>query len=142
MSKRVRVIVEGREYIVEVGDLEESPIRATVNRRTYQVEVPQQQDSTGEEGEVPVVKPAPVAKKSVPSTPAVANSAITAPMPGNIIDIKVKAGDTVQSGDVVCVLEAMKMNNLIRSIRTGVVASVDVRTGQAVDYGEVLVTFE
>ena len=49
MSKRVTVIVEGREYIVEVGDLGESPIKATVNQRTYHVEVPPQNASSKEQ---------------------------------------------------------------------------------------------
>ena len=50
MSKRVTVIVEGREYIVEVGDLAESPIKATVNQRTYHVEAPRHEHSIGRSG--------------------------------------------------------------------------------------------
>ena len=63
-------------------------------------------------------------------------------MPGNIIEVKVKAGDDVQPGDVICVLEAMKMNNMIYADRAGVIASVAVIAGQAVDYGATLVTFQ
>ena len=74
--------------------------------------------------------------------PAAARSAITAPIPGNIVEVKVKAGDSVNPGDVVCVLEAMKMKNMIHTNLAGVIASVDVVAGQAVDYGTVLVTLE
>jgi biotin carboxyl carrier protein len=137
MSKRVTVIVEGREYIVEVGDLRESPIKAVVNQKTYHVEVPQQNTlSSGQDA------PAPIAKKTAPNMPAAARSAITAPIPGNIVEVKVKAGDSVNPGDVVCVLEAMKMKNMIHTNLAGVIASVDVVAGQAVDYGTVLVTLE
>ena len=141
MSKRVTVIVEGREYIVEVGDLEESPIKATVNRRTYHVEVPPQNSpSAGQvSSDDTSTQEAP---KSVPSHPEAESSAITAPMPGNIVEVNVKAGDRVNPGDTVCVLEAMKMKNLIHTNIAGVIASVEVIPGQAVDYGEVLVTIE
>ena len=141
MGKRVTVIVEGREYIVEVGDLKGSLIKATVNQRIYHVEVPRENAPSAEQVE-PTAAPAPVSKKATSSPKASANSAITAPMPGNIVEIKVKAGDSVNPGDVVCVLEAMKMKNKIHTNQAGVVASVDVILGQAVDYGEVLVIFE
>jgi biotin carboxyl carrier protein len=144
MSKRVTVIVEGREYIVEVGDLGESPVKATVNNRTYQVEVPQQETSQHApepEPETPVATRKPPDRQDPPKRPARAGKAINAPMPGNIIEVRVKAGDSIQPGDVVCVLEAMKMNNMIYADRPGVIASVEVVAGQAVDYGAPLVTF-
>ena len=151
MSKKVTVIVEGREYIVEVGDLSESPIRATVNQRTYNVQVPS----------APAAKPAapaadtapkpvpaaPAPKPAAPAIPTPASSpgsmkAITAPMPGDILQVEVEKGSNVCAGDVICVLEAMKMKNMIRSPQAGVIASVEVLPGQAVDYGAVLVTFK
>ncbi len=141
MSKRVTVIVEGREYIVEVGDLNDSPIKATVNQRTYQVEVPRQ-STQPTVPDTPVAAPVPGVARAAQSAPSPANSAITAPMPGNVVEVKVKAGDRVQSQDVICVLDAMKMNNMIYTDRPGVIATVDVVAGQAVDYGAVLVTFQ
>jgi biotin carboxyl carrier protein len=145
MSKRVAVIVEGREYIVEVGDLTESPIRATVDNRTYLVTTPgaaappdTEPPSTG-----PVqLTPGPEDRDSAPGGPDATGSAITAPMPGNITAVKVKAGEKLKAGDVVCVLEAMKMNNMIYADRAGVIASVEVTAGQAVDYGAPLVIFQ
>jgi glutaconyl-CoA decarboxylase len=140
MSKRVTVIVEGREYIIEVGDLGESPITATVNQRTYHVEAPRHGVQSADP-EAPATAPVPEIQKVVPGVPTSETSAITAPMPGNILEVKVKAGDSVQPGDVVCVLDAMKMNNMIYSDRAGVIASVDAVAGRDVDYGTVLVTF-
>ena len=141
MSKRVTVIVEGREYVVEVGNLNESPITATVNQRTYQVEVPGQNEETAVQAAPPAAS-TPTSEKAASNPPSDSNSAITAPMPGSILETKVKTGDSVNPGDVVCVLEAMKMKNKIHTNRAGVIASVDVIAGQDVDYGAVLVTFE
>ena len=60
---------------------------------------------------------------------------VTAPMPGTILDVKVKAGDAVKSGQLIAILEAMKMENEIFSPRDGVVAQVVAAKGSAVDTG-------
>jgi len=65
-----------------------------------------------------------------------------APMPGKVLSVAVAAGTAVREGDAVAVLEAMKMENLIRSPRAGVVAGVSVQPGQAVEKGAVLLTYE
>lgn len=154
MSKKVTVIVEGREYIVEVGDLAERPIRAVVNQKTYRVQVPSQSAQASlfapppapaeRAGAKPAASPtpAPVQKQAAYSAPAGDASGIFAPLPGNIVEVQVRPGDSVQPGDVVCVLEAMKMKNMIRSNRSGQIATVEVNVGQEVDHGAVLVTFE
>jgi len=147
MTKQVTVIVEGREYRVEVGDLSERPIRATVNQKTYNVQVPETHQAPARPAAPAPAAPAAAAPAlAAPAAPAEApaapGSAITAPMPGDIVEVNVSVGDKVQPGDVVCLLEAMKMRNQIRTSRAGVIASVDVGPGQAVDYGAVLVTFE
>lgn len=146
MSKKVTVIVEGREYVVEVGDLSETPVRATVNNKTYHVDVPERSQQFSKSADAPEpaqpkVSASPAKTKSPVSLPT-GGSVISAPLPGDIIEVRVKPGDSVDAGDVVCVLEAMKMKNMIRSGHQGVIASVEVSPGQAVDHGEVLVTFE
>ena len=145
MTKKVTVIVEGREYIVEVGDLDSSPIMATVNKKVYQVEVPQKQATSQASAPAPAspqpTRSAPPPKQAAAAPPASGN-AITAPMPGDILEVRVKPGDQVNPGDVVCVLEAMKMKNMIRSASGGKVATVEVDAGQAVEYNAILVTFE
>jgi biotin carboxyl carrier protein len=67
---------------------------------------------------------------------------VIAPMPGNIMDIRVGVGDHVSYKQELCNLEAMKMKNSIRSPRDGVIAAVKVREGQTVAYGDVLFVFE
>jgi biotin carboxyl carrier protein len=66
---------------------------------------------------------------------------IKAPMPGLIIELKVKDGDTVQQGDTLLILEAMKMENIIKSPGTGTVRSVKIAKGQSVEKNQVLIEF-
>ena len=65
---------------------------------------------------------------------------VTAPMPGNILDVKVKAGDSVKAGDTLLILEAMKMENEISAPQDGTIASVNVRKGDVVNSGDLLIT--
>ena len=66
---------------------------------------------------------------------------IKAPMPGLIIDLKVQAGSTVKAGDALLILEAMKMENIIKSSGEGIVKHVKVKKGDSVEKGEVLIEF-
>ena len=93
----------------------------------------------------PVAAPAPAAAPAAPkAAPAAAGKAgsvaIKAPMPGTILKMNVKVGDSVKSGDVVCVLEAMKMENDICAPQDGVVSSIEVAQGASVATDAVLVT--
>lgn len=87
----------------------------------------------------PKAAPAPAAKKAAP---AGAQGAVTvkAPMPGNILDVKVKVGDTVKAGDNLIILEAMKMENEIVAPKDGTVAAINVNKGDTVNSGDVLVS--
>jgi acetyl/propionyl-CoA carboxylase alpha subunit len=70
------------------------------------------------------------------------SSEVSAAMPGRVVEVKVRTGDRVRSGDVLLILEAMKMQNEIRAESEGVVASIDCQSGQAVETGAILVRFE
>ena len=77
---------------------------------------------------------------AAPVAPAAAGAVeVKAPMPGNILDVKVKVGDTVKAGTVLCVLEAMKMENEIPAPKDGKVAQVVVTKGATVGAGDTLV---
>ena len=69
-------------------------------------------------------------------------NSIKAPMPGLILDIHVKAGDSVKEDDALLILEAMKMENVIVSPRDGLIKSVSVTKGAAIDKGQLLIEFE
>ncbi len=107
----------------------------TVNGNAYEVEV----EEIGAAA-APVAAPAaPVAAPAAAPAPAAAGAAdITCPMPGTIVDIKVKAGDAVKTGDVLVVFEAMKMENEIQAAADGTVAAVYVNKGDSVESGQVL----
>ena len=105
-------------------------LTVTVNGVAYNVTV--------EENTNGAAAPAPAA---APAAPAAAGSVpVNAPMPGTILDIKVKAGAAVKAGDVVMILEAMKMENEISAPQDGTIASIDVRKGDTVNSGDVLYT--
>ncbi|HIZ41059.1 MAG TPA: biotin/lipoyl-binding protein [Candidatus Gemmiger excrementigallinarum] len=117
----------------------------TVNGVAYNVTV---EEGTG----APVAAAAPAAPAPAPAAAPAAPEAsaapagaagavvVNAPMPGNILDVKVKPGDSVKAGDTLLILEAMKMENEISAPQDGTIASVDVRKGDVVDSGALLCT--
>ena len=118
----------------------------TVNGVAYSVSV----EETAA-GAAPVAAPAAPAAPKAPAAPAAAPKAaapagaagavtVKAPMPGNILDVKVAAGASVKAGDVLVILEAMKMENEIVAPQDGTVASVNVNKGDTVNSGDVLVS--
>ena len=117
----------------------------TINGVTYAVEV----EEVGAVASAPVAAPAPAAAPkaapvAAPAAPKVTGNAgavaVKAPMPGNIIKVNVKPGDAVKKGDVLVVLEAMKMENDVCAPEDGTVASVEVAKGATVETDAVLVT--
>lgn len=126
----------------------------TVNGTTYQVEVEEVKDgnvatSAPQPAAAPAPKaapaPQPAAAPAPKAAPAAAPAAagaetITAPMPGTVLDVKVKEGDSVKNGQVLVILEAMKMENEIFAPVDGTVASVNVNVGASVNAGDVLVS--
>ena len=114
--------------------------RVTVNGVAYDVVV---EELNGSAAPAPVAAPAVVETKTVVAPKASGNAgaiAVKAPMPGNLIKVNVKVGDAVKKGDVLCVLEAMKMENDIMAPADGVVASVEAAKGASVATDAVLVT--
>ncbi len=111
----------------------------TVNGVAYEVTV-EETNGSAPVAAAPVVNAAPAAPKAAPAPAAAPAGAtvIKAPMQGNIIKINFQKGDSVKRGDVLCVLEAMKMENDICAPTDGVVASVNVTKGSTVATDAVL----
>ena len=118
--------------------------KVTLNNRVYEVEVEMGQAMLIDEYDA-VAPAAPAAPTAVPAASAVPAAALAsgevvkAPMPGNILKINVAPGQKVEGGDVLIVLEAMKMENEIVATKSGTVAQVAVSKGAVVETGAPLV---
>lgn len=118
----------------------------TVNGTVYDVTV----EEKGAGSEIPSAPaaPAPAVSASAPAAPAPASSGsagsveISAPMPGKILAVKAKVGQSVKKGEVILLLEAMKMENEVVAPQDGKIASVNVNEGAMVESGEVLATMD
>jgi biotin carboxyl carrier protein len=131
---KVTVNVDGRTYEVEIRDLNKRPILAVVDGETFEIQPETELAASS------LPEPAPV--KGTDSTIQTASGkALLAPLPGIVTETFVLPGAQVEAGQPVCVIEAMKMKNTIRSGRAGTVASVPVSPGQSVKHKQVLVEF-
>jgi glutaconyl-CoA decarboxylase len=165
--RKYQIRVNGQEYSVEIDDPNASPVQVTVDGKPFEVAIseqgvratpsaPSSRESEGDmalvDSYVPVVtstfvdvgvEPETAPASTTPaaaSAPAEGTESITAPMPGTILDIAVKAGDQVDQGDTLCNLEAMKMKSPIRATSAGTIVQVLISEGQNVGYGDVLFT--
>ena len=131
--KEYRYKINGNLYKVAVGDIEENNVRVEVNGTAYMVEL--------EKKKAPKIKPVLRAASTSPAAPPPAISrpapiggvsAVRSPLPGVILEIKVKEGDTVKRGQTLLVLEAMKMENDIKADRDGKVTAIKVSKGESI----------
>ena len=109
--------------------------RVTVNGTVYEVEL---EEITGAAPAAPAAEKPAAPAPAAPAAPAGEGERITSPMPGTILAVNVAAGQSVKKGDVLMVLEAMKMENEIMCPRDGVVASVNTSKGASVESGTLL----
>ena len=143
MIKEYNYKIKGVEYKVKINGIEDNIAKVDVNGIEFDVEM-----------EKPIAQPKPVVRavaapvktveppKAAQETVAAGVSAIKAPLPGTVNDIKVTVGQQVKKGDTVIVLEAMKMENNIDADRDGKIAEIRVAKGDTVMEGSVLVTIE
>lgn len=117
--------------------------RITVNGVAYDVAVEEMGEGAVTSTPAPAAAPKPAAPKAAPAAAAGAGAVkINSPMPGNILSVKASAGQAVKKGDVLMILEAMKMENEICAPQDGTIASVQAAAGDSVESGDVLVTMD
>ena len=122
--RKFMINVNGKSYEVEVEE-----VGGAVSAPSYTAPV------------APAAAPAPAATPAPAPVAAPAGAtAIKAPMPGTVVSVKVNVGDMVKAGDVVCILEAMKMENEIMAPSDGKVVAVNASQGATVNTGDALVT--
>ncbi len=142
---KISVKINDSSYDVEVGDINARPILATLNGKSYEVWSEEAAVVTSEPASVKPAEappPAPVTRNAaVPQPSGDKSKSILAPLPGVIISLAVKAGDTVNAGQEVCILEAMKMKNSIKSTRSGKLSAVRINPGDHVQHGQILFEF-
>ena len=138
--KEYKYTINGNVYNVVIGDIEDNIAHVEVNGTHYNVEMEKKQKAAA-----PIARPRPAAAPAAAkpaSKPAASKGGVKSPLPGVILDIKVKEGDEVKKGQTIIILEAMKMENSINADRDGKIASIKVSKGESVLEGTDLVIIE
>lgn len=145
--KEYKYKINGNLYTVTVGDIEENIAHVEVNGTPYNV----QMEKAPKVAAKPVVRPvtnptapaqAPVTPIAKPAAPSSGKSGVKSPLPGVILEIKVKVGDVVKRGQTIIILEAMKMENNINADKDGTITAINVNKGDSVLEGNDLVIIE
>jgi glutaconyl-CoA/methylmalonyl-CoA decarboxylase subunit gamma len=123
------VKVNNQTFQVEIENINSRPVIAKVDGESFEVNILADEAA-------PAINTAQAASKA--TTQSAGANSITAPIPGVIISIKANVGDKVNPGDELCVLEAMKMNNAIRTTKAGTITAVLIAQGDHVQHGQVL----
>jgi len=129
MERRFRVTVDGREYDVTVEDLSATP--SSILPQPGDMRMPAPESSTAQPAPAPAAVPG-------GSDPA----ALASPLAGVVLEVDVKEGDEVRSGQQVAAVEAMKMKTAVMAHRSGRVTAVHVRPGDALESGQSLMSIE
>jgi biotin carboxyl carrier protein len=137
--KKFKFTIRGNEYEVLINSFEDNIAEVDVNGSIYQVELAEEVKTT----KTPkLVRSKPVATPETKPMPVAGLSKVEAPLPGTVFKLKVKEGDEVKKGQVILILEAMKMENNILAEIDGVISKIHVAEGAAVLQGDVLVEIQ
>ena len=142
---KIHVKIQDKTFEVRIGDTLARPIQAIVDGEVFEVWPEEMMVPSGEQRPVPVtmvshpVKSADIGE--IKDSPTAEGKSVKAPIPGVIIEIKVSTGDLVEYGQELCVLEAMKMKNSIRSGKAGVISNILVSVGDQVSQNQTLMEY-
>lgn len=146
VTMKYKITVNNKTYEVEIENINARPVIAFVDGDRFEV-MPENADQVetrkeaGGKTERKVFNPNPAPAASFSPNQALSGNALTAPLPGTVIEVFVKAGEKVEAGQVVLIIEAMKMKNSIRSVFSGTVREVLVNAGQSVAHKQALIKF-
>jgi propionyl-CoA carboxylase alpha chain len=142
---RYQITINGHTFDVQVlSDPRQAQVQVSVDGEPLTVDVqraPVHEQETAAAAASPASAPT-TPPPSTPVDPAPASNHVTSPLPGMIKSVKVEAGQEVAPGDPLLVIEAMKMDNIIRATRAGAVATVHAVEGRQVAHGELLLEYE
>ena len=148
--RRYRVTIDGRIYDVEIDDPNARPVTARLSGVAYSVDVepgrvgdasPQQEAGAEGPASGDILEPPTAPVEPTVGPLGAGPRAMTAPIPGIVASVVATAGQTIERGDELLTLDAMKMLNVIRSPWAGTIATVHVEKGDRVVQGEPLMTF-
>ena len=134
--------INGTEYTVAIGDIDDNTVDVKVNGVSYSVELEKTETPAPVVATVAPTPSAPAAAPKAAAAPSAGPGAVKSPLPGVIVDIKVNVGDKVEPTTVVAVLEAMKMENNINAGKAGVVKAINVNKGDSVLEGTDILVIE
>jgi glutaconyl-CoA/methylmalonyl-CoA decarboxylase subunit gamma len=134
------VTIADKSYEVEIEDIYARPVIARVAGQEFKV-TPENEVAPASQKEPTKFTFKTAEQSQQPVNPGLSSDELTAPLPGTVIEIFVKAGEQIEMGQVILVIEAMKMKNSIRSTRAGKITEVLVSTGQTVAHKQALVRF-
>ena len=133
--------INGKAYQVAIGEAEGKMLTVHVNGAPYQVELEQAPAAAPAAPAAPAPQAAPApAAAPTPAAPAQGGEKVLSPLPGVIVEVSVKEGQTVKAGQKVAVLEAMKMENEIPAPKDGTVTAILVNKGDSILEGAPVVT--
>jgi glutaconyl-CoA/methylmalonyl-CoA decarboxylase subunit gamma len=137
-----KLTVNNQTYEVDIEDINARPVIVHVDGVRFEV-MPEKQSQASPKKEAvrESYKPNPVPVPAPSPNPALSGNSLTSPLPGTVVNLYVKAGDKVEAGQVVLVIEAMKMKNSIRSTYSGTIGEVLVSEGQSVAHKQALIKF-
>ena len=140
--KKFKFTIQGNRYDVEILSIEDEVAEIEVNGTRYEVEIEKQMQTSKTpklvRSQPPASSESDVVKTRKPAEEK-GTGHVKAPLPGTIIEVNVREGDTVKIGDKLLVMEAMKMENVINSDREGKITAVKVRPDDSVLEGDILV---
>ncbi|MGM9844028.1 MAG: biotin/lipoyl-containing protein [Muribaculaceae bacterium] len=142
--KEYKYKINGNTYNVTIGDIDDNMAQVEVNGVPYKVELEKAPAVKVSVAPRPSAAPRTETGDKVIAKPTTSGgkNAVKAPLPGTVLSVQVKEGDSVKAADTVIMLEAMKMENAIHAGRDGVVKTINVKQGDSVLQDDVLLVIE